>query len=74
MYSRKSVGPRMELWVTLALIWYSAKTFHPDPPKGINYQEMRNETKILAWNSVKFKFMKKTNKSDPAKSLEYIKC
>ena len=70
MYSWKSLQPRMNPWGTPALTGYSCEVFHPEPPKEIR----RNKAKYLSWNSVKFKFAKKTRMPNSAESLGYIKC
>ena len=70
MYSRGSVGPRMDPWGTPALTGYSFKNF---PSRTIT-DKRRNKTKYLTWNSIRPKFVKKTNMSNSVKSLGYIKC
>ena len=37
MYSRKSVGPRMDPCGTPALTGYSCKISHPEPPEAAYY-------------------------------------
>ena len=41
MYSRKSVGTRMEPWGTPALTGYSCEDFHPEPLEAIYYWERK---------------------------------
>ena len=41
MYTRKSVGPRMEPWGTPPLTGFLANTSHPDPLKPVYYWEKK---------------------------------
>ena len=68
MYSRKSVGPRMEPWGTPALTGYSCEDF---PSRT---EKRRNKVKYLTWKSIRLEFVKKTSRPNPVKSLGYIKC
>ena len=74
MYSKKSVGPRMEPWGTIALTRYCCEDF---PSRTIQSCLLlrKDETKpnYLTWNSIRLKFVKKTSLPNPVRSLEYIK-
>ena len=37
-------------------------------------EEKQNMTKYLSWNTIRFKFVKKTGIPNPVKTLGYIKC
>ena len=67
MYSRKSVGPRIDPWRTPALTGYFCEDF---PPRT----KWKNKVKYLTWNYVRLKFVKKTSMSNSFESLGYIKC
>ena len=75
MYSRKSVGARMESWVTAALTRHSCKDSYPEPFEAVYYWKKKlNKAKYLTWNSIRLTFMKITSMLNHVKSREYIKC
>ena len=43
-------------------------------PKSSITEKRRNKAKYLTWNSIRYKFVKKTSISNPVKSTGYIKC
>ena len=58
MYSRKSVGARMESW----------GTFHPEPLEAVYYKEKKKLGQISDLKFHRLRFMKKTNMPNPVKS------
>ena len=76
MYSRKSVGARMELGGTPTLTGHSCEDFHQEPLEAIYYWDwyLLVKANYLTWNSWRLKFLKKTSLPNPVKSVEYIKC
>ena len=74
MYSRKSVGLRMEPWRTPALTGYSCEGFLSRTTELLITEKRRNKANDLTWNSIRLKFVKGTSKADLVKSLGYIKC
>ena len=47
MYSRKSVGVRMDPWGTPELLDILVKISHPEPPKATYYWEKKKNGQIL---------------------------
>ena len=76
MYSRKGVGPRMDPWETGSSInwiflWRLPIQTHS---KTSITDKRRNKVKYLTWNSIRFKFVRKTSIPNHVESLGYIKC
>ena len=72
MYSRKSVGPRMDPWGTPTLIGYYCEDFPPRTTR--RYLLLRKEEiRSNIWTE-RPKFAKKTSMSNSIASLGYIKC
>ena len=78
MYSRKSVGPRMDPQVTEGLtnwIFLWRLPIHNHLKLSITEEEIRrNKARYLTWNFIRRKFGKKTSMPNPVRSLGYIKC
>ena len=74
MYSRKSVGQRMEPWGTPALTGYSCEDFPSRTSRSRLLLRKRNKAKYLTWNYTSLRFAKKASMTNPFKSLGYIKC
>ena len=75
MYSRKSVGPRMEPSGTPASNGYTCE----DLPSRTTWRHLllikrTNKASYLILNSIRRQFVKKTSIPNSAKSLGYIKC
>ena len=51
MYIRKSVGPRMDPWVTPALIGYSCEDF-PSRTTGIRLLQKKEEIRSNIWTEI----------------------
>ena len=76
MYSRKSVGPRMDPQVTEGLsnwifLWRLPIQNHL---KLSVTEKRRNKARYLTWNFIRHKFGKKNSMPNPVRSLGYIKC
>ena len=79
MYSKKSVGPRIEPWGTSALTGYLCEDFPSKTTWSRLHKKRRNKARYPTWNSIRPKFVKKTSIINPFKSLYqvlygYIKC
>ena len=61
MYSRKSVGPRIDPWGTPALTGYSCEDFPSKTTRSRLLLKRRNKTKYLTWKSIRLRFVKKTS-------------
>ena len=61
MYSRKSLGPRMQPWETPVLTRQSWRLPIQNHLKPSITQKRRNKAKYLTWNSIRFTFVKKTS-------------
>ena len=73
MYSRKSVGPRMEPWGTPALTGYSCEDF-PSRTTQSCLLLRKEEIRPNIWPEIPWlKFVKKTTMPNPVKTLGYIK-
>ena len=74
MYSKKSVGPRMDPWGTSALTGYSCEEF-PSRTTRNHLLLRKEEIRPNIWPEIPWlKFVKKTSMPNPVKSLGYIKC
>ena len=78
MYNRKGVGPRVELWETLAITAYSCEDF----PSRITQSRLlllrKKNIRPNIWPEIAYdlSFMerKKTSMSNPVKNLGYTNC
>ena len=71
MYSKKSVGALRNSNNDLILL----RRFSIQNHLKLSITEKRqNKTKYLAWNSIKFEFVKKNSMPHTAESLGFIKC
>ena len=73
MYSRKSVGPRMEPWGSPALTGSSCKDF---PSRTIRSRPLLRQDELCPniWPEIRLKFVQKTSMPNPVESFGYIKC
>ena len=70
MYSRKSVGPRIELLGTPALTGYFGED---TPPRTTRITEKRwNEAKYLSWNSIRLSLWRRSTCQTLSKALDIL--
>ena len=69
MYSRKSIGPRMEPWEAPALNEYSCRDF---PNKTLLLGKEGIRAKYLIQNCIGLNFAKKTSMPNPVKSHSFL--
>ena len=76
MYSRESVGPRMDHSLRNSSVkWiFLGRLPIQNHLKLIITEKRRNMAKYLTWNSIRLKSVKKTTTPNSVKSLGYIKC
>ena len=75
MYSRKSVGARMEPWGTPALTGYSCEDFPSTATRNCLVLR-KDKIRPNIWPEIpqNLKFVKKTSMPNPFESLVYVKC
>ena len=75
MYSRKSVGPRMDPWGTPALTGYFCEDF-PSRTTQSRLLLRKEKIRLNIWPEIplRLKFVKKISMWNPVRSLGYIKC
>ena len=74
MYSRKSLGPRIQALTDSSINWIFLwrLPIHKYMKHFIS-KKRRNKAKYLSWNYTRLNFVKKTSMQNTVKSLQYIK-